>query len=154
MSHPGPLVVKGTDYISSYKSNYHTTVTAPFFFTWVNQENDLSELESFNSLHHHLHMEFTFHNIYIIQYSECLDRTQPLTQKLLTQSYVAPRLKSSIHKFYGCHHDTFGHNEIFISQITMDLFLFTQIFFFLYHRQDFYQIWLYTWVTRTRSMNC
>jgi hypothetical protein len=35
-----------------------------------------------------------------VQYSDFLDRTQLLTQKLLKQGEVAPRLKSSLHKFY------------------------------------------------------
>ena len=35
------------------------------------------------------------------QYSDFLDRAQLLTQKLLKQCYFAPKLKSSIQKFFG-----------------------------------------------------
>jgi hypothetical protein len=53
-----------------------------------------------------------------------LDRAQLLTQKLLKKGYVAPRLKSSLHKFYGRHHELFDRYEISISQMTMDMFPF------------------------------
>ena len=59
------------------------------------------------------------------QYSDFLDRLQLLTQKLLKQGYVAPRLKSSLQKFYGRHHDLVDRDEISISQMTMDRLLFT-----------------------------
>ena len=39
------------------------------------------------------------------KYSDFLDRTQLLTQKLLKQGYVAPRLMSSLQIFYGRHHN-------------------------------------------------
>jgi hypothetical protein len=39
------------------------------------------------------------------QYNVFLDRDQLLTQKLLNQGYVAPRLNSSLQKFYGRHHN-------------------------------------------------
>jgi hypothetical protein len=38
-----------------------------------------------------------------------------------------------------------------ISQMTMYLLLFMQMFSFLYHCQDFYRTWLYIWVTRRLS---
>ena len=59
------------------------------------------------------------------------------TKKLLKQGYVAPMLKSSLHKLYGRHHNLVDHYEISISQIT-----------FYYHCQYLYQTWLYIWVTR------
>jgi hypothetical protein len=40
-----------------------------------------------------------------VQYSDFLDRAQLLTQKLLKQGYVAPRLKSSLRKLYSRHHN-------------------------------------------------
>jgi len=46
-------------------------------------------------------------------------------QKLLKQGYVAHRLKSSLQRFYGRHHNLVDHYEIFIFQITMDDLLFT-----------------------------
>jgi hypothetical protein len=39
------------------------------------------------------------------QYIDFLYRAQLLMQKLRKQGYVAPRLKSSLHKFYGRHHN-------------------------------------------------
>jgi len=55
------------------------------------------------------------------QFSDCLDGAQLLTQKLLKQGYVAPRMKSSLQIFYGRHHNLVDRCEISISQITMDL---------------------------------
>jgi hypothetical protein len=48
------------------------------------------------------------------QYSDFLERAQLLTQKLLKQGYVAPRLKLSLQIFY-CRH----RYEISISQMTI-----------------------------------
>jgi hypothetical protein len=59
------------------------------------------------------------------QYSDFLDRAQLLTQKLLKQDYVAPRLESSLKQFYGRHQDLVDNYEIFISQMTMNLLFFT-----------------------------
>jgi hypothetical protein len=39
------------------------------------------------------------------QFSNLLDRAQLLTKKLLKQGFVAPRLKSSLQKLYGLHHN-------------------------------------------------
>ena len=73
------------------------------------------------------------------QYNVFLDRDQLLTQKLLNQGYVAPRLNSSLQKFYGRHHNLVDRYEISISQMTMNLLLFTQMFSYLYHCQDSYR---------------
>ena len=59
------------------------------------------------------------------QYSEFLNRAQLLTKNLLKQGYSAPRLKSSLQKFYGHHHDLVDRYEISISQMTIDLLHFT-----------------------------
>jgi hypothetical protein len=59
------------------------------------------------------------------QYSDCLARAQLVTQRLLKQGYVAPRLKLSQQKLYGRHHNLVDRYEISISQMTMDLLLFT-----------------------------
>jgi hypothetical protein len=48
-------------------------------------------------------------------------RAQLLTQKVLKQGYVDPRLKSSIQKLYGRHHNLLYRIEIFTS---MDIFSF------------------------------
>ena len=58
------------------------------------------------------------------KYSDFLDRPQLLTQKLLKQGYVAPRLKSSLQTLYGRHHNLVDRYELSISQMTMDLLLF------------------------------
>jgi hypothetical protein len=68
----------------------------------------------------------TFHNL--IFYSEIawpnesilcidllLDRAQLLTQNLLKQGYVTPRLKSSLSKLYGRYHNLVGCVKISIS---------------------------------------
>jgi hypothetical protein len=39
------------------------------------------------------------------QYSNIQERAQLLTQKQLNQGYFSPRLKSSLQKFYGRHHE-------------------------------------------------
>ena len=57
--------------------------------------------------------------------SDFLDRAQLLTQRLIKQGYVAPRLKSSLQIFYGRHHNLVDHYEISTSQMTMDHLLFT-----------------------------
>ena len=58
---------------------------------------------------------------------------------LLKQGYVAPRLKSSLQKFRGGHHNLIDRYEISISQMTM--------YHFLYHCKDLYRTWMYLWVT-------
>jgi hypothetical protein len=68
-------------------------------------------------------MEFTFHNSYVIL--KLVPTTViSWTQKLLKQGYIAPRLKSSLQKFYDRHHNLVDHYEISISQMTMELLLF------------------------------
>ena len=59
------------------------------------------------------------------EYSDILERAQLLTQKLFKQCYVAPRLKSSLQKLYGRHHDLVNCYGMSISQMTMDLLFFT-----------------------------
>ena len=108
---------------------------------------------------HYLRMEFAFHNSYIIlelvSSMVIFWRAQLLTQKLLKQSYVAP--KSSLQKLCGRHDNAVNRNAIYIPQLTMDLLLFTQTFSFLQHCQYFYMTLLYISVTRwvpLRSRNC
>jgi hypothetical protein len=67
-------------------------------------------------------------------------------KEILKQGYVAPVLKSSLHKLYGRHHNLVDHYEISISQITFYVDV-----YFLYHCQYFYQTWLYIRVTRRVS---
>jgi len=49
------------------------------------------------------------------QYSDLLDRAQLLTQKLLKQGYVTPRMKASLQKFNDRHHNLVDRYEISIS---------------------------------------
>lgn len=58
------------------------------------------------------------------KYSDFLDGDQLMTQKLLKQGYVAPRLKSSPQILYGRHHNRVDCYEISISQMKIDLLLF------------------------------
>ena len=57
-----------------------------------------------------------------VQYSDFLERGQLLSQKLLSQGYVKPRLESSLRKFYGRHHELVDHYGISVSQMTVDIF--------------------------------
>ena len=55
------------------------------------------------------------------EYNDFLDRATRLTSKLLTQGYVAPRLLSSLKKFYGRHHVLVCKYGISISQMSTDV---------------------------------
>ena len=57
-----------------------------------------------------------------VKYSDFLERGQLLSQKLLSQGYVKPRLESSLRKFYGRHHELVDHYGISVSQMTIDMF--------------------------------
>ena len=46
-------------------------------------------------------------------------------KKILKQGHVDPRLKSSLQKAYGNHHELVDRYEILISQMTMNFFPFT-----------------------------
>jgi hypothetical protein len=76
----------------------------------------------------HQHMEFTFHNSFVIPgivpITVIFWTAKLLTQKLLKKGYVATRLKS-LQKLYGRHHNLVDRYEISISQMTMNLLLFT-----------------------------
>ena len=58
-------------------------------------------------------------------YSDFLDKAQLLPLKLHTQYYVAPRLRSSLQKFHSRHHDLVDRYELSISQMIMDLLVYT-----------------------------
>lgn len=55
------------------------------------------------------------------KYSNFQDRALRLTQKLLRQGYVVPRLLSSLKKFYGRHHMLIDKYSISVSQMSMDV---------------------------------
>ena len=55
-------------------------------------------------------------------YIDFLDRDQHRRQRLLAQSYVVPRLKSSLQQYYGRHSKLVDAHELSITHIAMDLF--------------------------------
>jgi hypothetical protein len=55
-------------------------------------------------------------------YQDFLDRGLLLTRKLLNQGFSLVKLKSSLRKFYGRHHDLVDHYGISLSQMTTDMF--------------------------------
>ena len=55
-------------------------------------------------------------------YQDFLDRRLLLTRKLLDQGFLLVKLKSSLRKFYGRHHDLVDHYGISVSQMTTDMF--------------------------------
>ena len=55
-------------------------------------------------------------------YQDFLDRGLLLTRKLLNQGFLLVKLKSSLRKFYGRHHDLVDHYGISVSQMTMNMF--------------------------------
>ena len=72
------------------------------------------------------------HGVYISQlmrysracgsYQDFLDRGLLLTRKLLNQGFLLIKLKSSLRKFYGRHHDLVDRYGISVSQMTTDMF--------------------------------
>ena len=55
-------------------------------------------------------------------YQDFLDRGWQLTRKLLNQGFFLVKLKSSLQKFYGRHHDLVDRYGISVSQMTTDIF--------------------------------
>jgi hypothetical protein len=55
-------------------------------------------------------------------YDDFLDRELLLTRILLNQGLLLVKLKSSLRKFYGCHHDLVDRYGISVSQMTTDMF--------------------------------
>ena len=55
-------------------------------------------------------------------YQDFLGRGLLLTRKLLTQGFLLVKLKSSLRKFYGRHHDLFDRYGISVSQMISDMF--------------------------------
>jgi hypothetical protein len=57
---------------------------------------------------------------YVYQY--LIDRGLLLTRKLLDQGFLLVKLKSSLRKFYGHHHDIVDRYGISVSQMPTDIF--------------------------------
>jgi hypothetical protein len=55
-------------------------------------------------------------------YQTFLDRELLLTRKLLNQGFLLVKLKSSLRKLYGHHHDLVDRYKISVSQMTTDMF--------------------------------
>jgi hypothetical protein len=55
-------------------------------------------------------------------YQDFLDRGLLLTRKSLNQGFLLVKLKSSLRKFYGRHHDLVDRYGISVSQMTTDMF--------------------------------
>ena len=55
-------------------------------------------------------------------YQEFLDRGLLLTRKLLNQGFLLVKLKPSLQKFYGRHHDLVDRYGISVSQMITDMF--------------------------------
>ena len=55
-------------------------------------------------------------------YQDFLDRGFLLKRKLLNQGFLLVKLKASLQKFYGRHHDLVDRYGIFVSQMTTDMF--------------------------------
>jgi hypothetical protein len=58
-------------------------------------------------------------------YQDFLDRGLLLTRKLLNQGFLLVKLKSSLRKCYGRHHDLVDCYVIYVSQMTTDMFHFS-----------------------------
>ena len=56
------------------------------------------------------------------QYQDFLDRVHLLTNKLLNQGFIDTRLKLSLQKFYGRHHELVGRYGKSISEMKSDIF--------------------------------
>jgi hypothetical protein len=57
-----------------------------------------------------------------VSYRDFLDIGLLLTRKLLNQGFLLIKLKSSLRKLYGRHHDLVNRYGIYVSQITTDIF--------------------------------
>ena len=55
-------------------------------------------------------------------YTDVLYCARILKNRLLGQGYVATRLKSSLQKFYGCHHELVDRYGVSICAMKTDLF--------------------------------
>ena len=55
-------------------------------------------------------------------YGDFLDRGLLLTRKLLNQGFLLVKLKSSLRKWYGRHHDLVDRYGISVPQMTTDMF--------------------------------
>jgi hypothetical protein len=128
------------------KSWFLTTIKTktPWQAWWLHlSKSQPSSLSSVAIFRHHERTKFTSHNSYaILEYIDLLDRVHLLTQKLLKQSYVDHKLKSSLQKLYDCQDSSsrsgWPVTKYQISNDNGSFPFYVDYFSFLYHRQDFY----------------
>ena len=75
----------------------------------------------------HLRMAYIYiHNLYAMpgpaEITDFIHRALLLKKKLTKQGYVATRLRSSLQKFYGRHHELVDKYGVTISVMRTDLF--------------------------------
>ena len=117
-------------------ANYHYSWPTPRNWQWGTVKNETLRQNRWFQFSHcelsihiyiatfqqHLHMEYISQLIRYSKacgsYQDFLDRGFLLTRKLLNQGFLLVKLKSSLRKFYSCHHDLVDC----VSQITMDIF--------------------------------
>ena len=68
-------------------------------------------------------------------YHDFLHRCAVLTERLLKQGYVRPRLVKALKKFYGRHHELVKRYDVSVCQLTNDIFSSMSI-------GDVYTFWL------------
>jgi hypothetical protein len=66
--------------------------------------------------------QFIWYSRVCASYQDFLERGLLLTRKLLSQGFRLVKLKSSLRKFYGRHHDLLDRYEISVSQMTTHMF--------------------------------
>lgn len=70
-------------------------------------------------------MVYLFHSDYSRACSHCIiERSNLLTDKLLTQWYCTPTLSNSIKKFYGAHYNIIDKHDVHVSKINMGVLTF------------------------------
>jgi hypothetical protein len=55
------------------------------------------------------------------RYTDFLNRSMLLANKLLTQGYLLPKLISTLKKFYGRHHDLINKYDVHVSKLCLDI---------------------------------
>ena len=75
---------------------------------------------------HDLRMEYSYHNSYVMpeltETTQALYRARTLKNLVLEQGYIARKLKSSLQKFYGRHHELVDRYDVSICTMETDFF--------------------------------
>jgi hypothetical protein len=125
--------------LASVKSMWFTTFMSESIVWFKRQENQ-SDFKKKNTISDGMKMfrkyqlavwwsiqNFYLHFTKVSRKCECFSHiVEPwwllLTRKLLKQGFLLVKLKSSLLKFYGRHHDLVDGYGISVSQMTMDMF--------------------------------